>query len=64
VNWQGWEIEKPHWMLVFSPSSFSFSEYQRVAHLAANQWDGIKPDLLQTLRQSQEWGQGKGGYFL
>lgn len=33
----------------------SFSEYQRVAHLAANQWDGIKPDLLQTLRQSQEW---------
>lgn len=33
----------------------SFPGYQRVAHLAANQWDGIKPDLLNTLRQSQEW---------
>lgn len=33
----------------------SFSDYQRVAHLAANHWDGIKPDLLKTLRQSQEW---------
>lgn len=33
----------------------SFSDYQRVAHLAAHQWDGIKPQLLKTLRQSQEW---------
>ncbi len=41
-------------MIAFSLRT-SFSDYQRVAHLAANQWDGIKPDLLQTLRQSQEW---------
>lgn len=33
----------------------SFSDYQRVAHLAAHQWDDIKPQLLKTLRQSQEW---------
>ncbi len=33
----------------------SFSDYQRVTHLAANRWDSIKPDLLKTLRQSQEW---------
>jgi uncharacterized Zn finger protein len=33
----------------------SFSDYQRVVQLAANQWNTIKPDLLNTLRQSQEW---------
>jgi uncharacterized Zn finger protein len=33
----------------------SFSDYQRVAHLAADQWDAIKPDLLTSLRQSQAW---------
>ncbi|MBW4420694.1 MAG: SWIM zinc finger family protein [Myxacorys californica WJT36-NPBG1] len=33
----------------------SFPEYQRVAHLAAAQWEGIKSDLLKTLRQSQDW---------
>jgi uncharacterized Zn finger protein len=33
----------------------SFSDYQQVAHLAARQWDSIKPELLKTLGQSQEW---------
>ena len=33
----------------------SFPDYQRVAHLAASQWESIKPELLKTLRQSQEW---------
>lgn len=44
----------------------SLSDYQRVAHLAANQWDSIKPDLLKTLRQSQEWDAraAKVGIFL
>ena len=32
-----------------------FSDYQRVESLAAKQWDTLKPDLLQTLRQSQTW---------
>lgn len=33
----------------------SFSDYQQVAHLAARQWDSIKPGLLKTLQRSQEW---------
>lgn len=33
----------------------SFSDYQRVEHLATNQWGTVKPDLLKTLRQSQDW---------
>jgi uncharacterized Zn finger protein len=33
----------------------SFSDYQRVERLAAEQWDSIKPELLGTLRHSQAW---------
>ena len=33
----------------------SFADYQRGKHLAAHQWDDIKPELLETLRQSQDW---------
>jgi len=33
----------------------NFSDYQRVAHLATEQWERIKPDLLKTLRQSSDW---------
>ena len=33
----------------------SFSDYQQVAHLAARQWDSIKPELLKTLQRSPEW---------
>jgi len=33
----------------------SFSDYQQVAHLAAERWDSIKPELLKTLQRSQEW---------
>jgi uncharacterized Zn finger protein len=33
----------------------SFADYQRVEHFAASQWNDIKPDLLGTLRQSQDW---------
>lgn len=32
-----------------------FADYQRVAHLAATQWQTVKPDLLQALRQAQDW---------
>lgn len=32
-----------------------FADYQRVARFAAHQWNEIKPELLKTLRQSQEW---------
>ena len=33
----------------------SFADYQRVADFAATQWNSVKPDLLKTLRQSQDW---------
>ena len=33
----------------------SFADYGRVEHFAASQWNDIKPELLRTLRQSQEW---------
>lgn len=33
----------------------SFADYQRVEHFADHHWNDIKPDLLQTLRQSSEW---------
>ncbi|PZV10682.1 MAG: hypothetical protein DCF22_16090 [Leptolyngbya sp.] len=33
----------------------SFADYQRVAHFAAHQWNDIKPELLEILRQTQEW---------
>jgi uncharacterized Zn finger protein len=33
----------------------NFSDYQRVQQFAAQQWDNLKPDLLNTLRQAQEW---------
>lgn len=33
----------------------SLAEYQRVRHFAGDQWGEFQPDLLDTLRQSQEW---------
>jgi uncharacterized Zn finger protein len=34
---------------------FSFADYQRGEHFAGKQWESIKPGLLTTLRQSQDW---------
>ncbi|MBD1913171.1 MULTISPECIES: SWIM zinc finger family protein [unclassified Leptolyngbya] len=33
----------------------NFSDYRRAAHLATDQWECIKPDLLNMLRQSSDW---------
>lgn len=33
----------------------SFADYRRVEHLAGEQWEQLKPDLLTLLRRSQEW---------
>jgi len=55
---------REHWMLVFSPSSFALVFRVSTGRTsAANQWDGIKPDLLQTSVSGMGSQGSKGGYF-